>query len=103
MRPAPFGCLWLASVALAACAHAPASRPDGNPPQVVTSAPAAAPELPVMLSGLPVTAAAPAPASEPTATPAEVPAESAQGTNAAAAAAAPVADTVAPDGALAAP
>src|SRR5580704_11142465 len=105
MRPARFGCLWLASVALAACAHAPASRPDGNSPQALTSAPAAPPELPVMLSGLPASAAAPAPASELTAaTPAQVPAESAQATNAAAvAAAAPTADTSAPDGAVAAP
>jgi membrane-bound lytic murein transglycosylase D len=57
-----------------------------------------------MLSGLPASAAAPAPASELTATPAQVPAESAQATNAAAvAAAAPTADTSAPDGAVAAP
>src|SRR5579863_7060051 len=99
MRTARFGWFWLASVVLAACAHAPASRPDANPGQALTSAPAAAPELPVMLSGPPATAAAPAPASEPTATPAEVPAEPARAANAAVATAtAPTADTSAPDG-----
>jgi membrane-bound lytic murein transglycosylase D len=96
MRTARFGWLWLASVVLAGCAHAPASRPDGIPPQALTHAPAAPPELPVMLSAPPGVATAPAPAtSEPTATPTDVPAEPAPATNAPAAAAA--------DGAIAAP
>ena len=106
MRIARQGLPCLASILLAACANAPATRPDAGIPQASASAPAPAPQLPVMLSATPTPAAVAAPAATPAAAAAatdETPPAATQAPAEPAQAGAPAAAAGAPDGAAAAP